>query len=33
VVLKAVENWGALPRHVRTAIEALLAGELERGAA
>ena len=29
VVLKAVENWGLLPSHVRAAIKALLEGELK----
>lgn len=29
VVLKAVENWGALSSHVREAIEGLAAGELK----
>lgn len=30
VVLRAVENWGALPSHVRAAIEGLVAGELKK---
>ena len=29
MVLKAVENWGRLPSHVRAAIEGLVTGELK----